>query len=94
MRRCRILHRLQHVFLCTACDWQDMQQDGCSLATILRAGQWRSAAFSKYLDEADLEKACWHSLAFLGRPSACLPCAPQEVILELGVDSDNEEWID
>ena len=31
---------------------EDMRQSGSPLADILRAGQWRSAAFMKYLDEA------------------------------------------
>ncbi len=35
---------------------QDMLGDGCALAQILRAGQWRSAAFLRYLDEAGLER--------------------------------------
>ena len=43
------------------------------MAQILQAGQWKSAAFMKYLDEAELEK---------------------DVALELGIDSDCEEWID
>jgi hypothetical protein len=31
---------------------EDMRQSGSPLADILRAGQWRSSAFLKYLDEA------------------------------------------
>ena len=34
---------------------QDMLQGGASLAEILRAGEWRSAAFTTYLDEEILE---------------------------------------
>jgi hypothetical protein len=30
---------------------EDMRRSGCSLAEILRAGQWKSTAFLKYLDE-------------------------------------------
>jgi len=37
---------------------EDLRQCGASLAEILLAGQWKSAAFLKYLDEAELEKAC------------------------------------
>jgi hypothetical protein len=33
-----------------------MRRSGCTLAEILLAGQWKSVAFLKYLDEADLEK--------------------------------------
>ena len=35
---------------------KDLQLSGAPLAKILAAGQWRSAAFLKYLDECDLEK--------------------------------------
>ena len=35
---------------------KDMRKAGNTLAEILRAGQWRSAAFMTYLSEADLEK--------------------------------------
>ena len=34
---------------------QDLLAQGASLATILRAGQWKSAAFLKYVEEAELE---------------------------------------
>ena len=36
--------------------WQDMRRSGCSLAAILAAGQWKSSAFLRYLDESNLEK--------------------------------------
>ena len=35
---------------------KDMLKDGCSLSQILRAGQWRSVPFLRYLDEMHLEK--------------------------------------
>ena len=38
--------------------WQGMQKCGCSLATILAAGQWMSSAFLRYL-EAELEQVSW-----------------------------------
>ena len=31
-------------------------ENGSDLAEILRAGQWRSAAFLRYLNAADIEK--------------------------------------
>ena len=43
--------KLFSIYLC-----KDMMAHGASLAQILKAGQWRSAAFMRYLDEADLEK--------------------------------------
>lgn len=36
---------------------EDMRKHGCTLAEILRAGQWKSAAFMTYLDEACMDKA-------------------------------------
>ncbi len=54
--RCGGAHPFYHV-QCAACFVrQDMLKAGCTLAQILRAGQWRSAAFMKYLDEMELEK--------------------------------------
>jgi hypothetical protein len=35
---------------------RDLLENGSTLAEILRAGQWRSAAFLKYLNIADIEK--------------------------------------
>ena len=34
---------------------RDLQASGASLYEILKAGEWRSSAFLKYLDESDLE---------------------------------------
>ncbi len=36
---------------------QDLMEGGATLAQILRAGQWKSAAFLGYLNQADIEKA-------------------------------------
>ena len=36
--------------------FQDLWRSGATLAEILLAGQWKSAAFLRYLDEAELEK--------------------------------------
>ena len=41
--------------VCLMC-WQDLLEGGATLAEILRAGQWKSAAFLKYLDLEALEK--------------------------------------
>ena len=38
---------------------RDLLESGATLAEILRAGQWKSAAFMRYLNMADIEKvAC------------------------------------
>ena len=42
---------------------QDMLTAGATLSAILRAGQWRSAAFMRYLHEADIEKVGFISAA-------------------------------
>jgi hypothetical protein len=48
-----IFHCLQDG--CLVC-WKDLLESGATLAEILRAGQWRSAAFMRYLNLADIEK--------------------------------------
>ena len=35
---------------------EDMRIAGCTLADILAAGQWKSSAFLKYLNEAELDR--------------------------------------
>ena len=45
------------------CAWQDLLESGATLAEILRAGQWKSAAFMRYLNLADIEKV--HASAHL-----------------------------
>ena len=42
---------------------EDMRQNGSTLAQILIAGQRRSAALLRYLDEADLEKDVAYAVA-------------------------------
>ena len=39
--------------------WQDLRKCGATLAQILAAGQWKSQAFLRYLDEVGLLGACW-----------------------------------
>ena len=70
---------------------QDMQRDGSSLAQILKAGQWKSSAFLKYLDEEELEKARSSPLVLR---LLCSTLVAQDVVLAAGMDSDSEEWID
>ena len=40
---------------CVMC-CQDLSESGSTLAEILRAGQWKSVAFMRYLNSADIEK--------------------------------------
>ena len=71
---------------------EDMRKSGCSLAEILKAGQWRSAAFMKYMDEAGIDKAG----LFSKQVPALLPHAcvfAQDMAFELAMQSE-EEWID
>ena len=68
-----------------------MQKDGSNLSSILQAGQWRSAAFLSYLDEAELEQvATLREVEQFQRPYV----SAQDLVLEIGMDSDAEEWID
>ena len=57
MRRCvRLSSFTFHASVCVLLFNKDMRLSGCALAEILRAGQWRSAAFIAYLNQIDLEK--------------------------------------
>ena len=66
--------RQMHVVLvcyvkCPCClPLQDMRRSGCSLAAILAAGQWKSSAFMKYLDESMLEKDLAYQIAIESEP--------------------------
>ena len=42
---------------------QDLRQSGCTLAQIIKAGQWSSAAFMCYMDEAGLDKEAAYLVA-------------------------------
>ena len=69
---------------------EDMRQSGAPLAEILKAGQWKSAAFLNYLDEAG-------GALLLG--GICAPCVSQanmekELAYAVAIESDVEEWID
>ena len=35
---------------------EDVRKSGCTLAQIMRAGQWKSGAFMTYLNELELDK--------------------------------------
>ena len=51
-------------FCAVACSFaQDMRACGHALAEILAAGQWKSAAFIKYVKEAELEKEVAYQVA-------------------------------
>ena len=52
---------------------EDMRKCGCTLAQIMRAGQWKSAAFMTYLNEMEIDKAVASGLSvWLVRMSADL----------------------
>ena len=70
---------------------EDMRRSGCTLAQILQAGQWRSAAFLKYLDEVRLLVVY---LNFQHAPSAhlCLQAdLEKDVAYAIAIHSDDEE---
>ena len=47
---------------------QDMRLSGCPLAAILAAGQWKSSAFTRYIDESNLEKDVAYEIAIESEP--------------------------
>ena len=69
---------------------EDMRQSGSPLSDILKAGQWKSAASRKYLDEA-----CCATLPYR---VACLSVSQADLEKDLAyavaIESDVEEWID
>ena len=70
---------------------EDMRASGCPLADILRAGQWKSAAFLRYVNEAMflcLKRSCT-SLAFVLQAEL-----EKDVAYYCAVESEDEEWID
>jgi hypothetical protein len=70
---------------------EDLRRSGATLATILKAGQWKSAAFLNYVNEAQLEEAMHVPLtAYVGLE----PCACQDTAFAVVIESDTEEWID
>ena len=71
---------------------QDMRKCGHTLAEILKAGQWRSAAFMSYLNEADLERASRAAQLHVLSHSESLMW--QDVALAAAIESDEEVWID
>ena len=72
--------------------WQDMRKCGCTLAEILRAGQWKSAAFMTYIDDGALDKV--PSPAFRGDVVTHAPICMQDLALAVAIESDEEEFID
>ena len=63
------------------------------LAEILKAGQWRSAAFMHYMDNNELDKdslrsQCMHAV-FLHIASGV-----QDIAFEAAIQEEDEEWID
>ena len=62
MRRCALSAGVQHLALRGSHAFrrgmaQDIIDGGGSLATLLRAGEWRSSAFLKYLRDCQPEEA-------------------------------------
>ena len=70
---------------------EDLRISGSTLAEILQAGQWKSAAFLRYINEVARQPR-----------QQCPPCASEllqaelekEVAYHAAVESEDEEWID
>ena len=72
---------------------KDMRQSGCTLAEILKAGQWRSSAVMTYLNEAGLGEV--RQLAPSG--NACADALRQHCLQDMAFEvaiHEDEEWID
>ena len=70
---------------------EDLRRSGASLSEILKAGQWRSAAFMSYLDADELNKAMSvfpisHSIKV-----RCLSVV-QDVAFAMAINEVDEEW--
>ncbi len=60
-QRCRLARRVEAPVCARHCaratgHAQDMIRQGASLTELLRAGEWRSASFMRYIDETELER--------------------------------------
>ena len=63
------------------------------LAEILKAGQWRSAAFMHYMDNNELDKdsfrsQCMHAVFLY------IASVEQDIAFEAAIQEEDEEWID
>ena len=70
---------------------EDMRASGRPLADILHAGQWKSTAFLRYVDEAAALQGLLLRSVFHFAPQAQLE---KDVAYHVAVDSEEEEWID
>ena len=62
-----------------------MRQSGSSLAQILEAGQWQSAAFMTYMDEVKLQKV---AVSFCPFWKSAYLCMLKDVAFAVALDSD------
>ena len=67
-----------------------MRESGCSLAEILLAGQWQSAAFATYMDEVALQKV--HNIVLHNAQRIIF--FMQDVAFNVAVDCDDGEESD
>ena len=73
---------------------QDMGKEGCSLAELLRAGQWRSAAFMAYLDsEAVNQVTVTYRTGCACNFRASVMLVRCNIAFAVAINQD-EEWID
>ena len=71
---CVVLVQSLHICVCRTHDWRrgharDMARGGSRLWEILKAGDWRSPAFLKYLDAQELESGAVAEVHELGELS-------------------------
>ena len=70
---------------------EDLRLSGSTLAEILQAGQWKSAAFLRYVNEVAGQRMQQSPPRAPAFPQAELE---KEVAYHAAVESEDEEWID
>ena len=69
---------------------QDIVQDGGTLAQVLAAGQWKSAAFMSYIKEAELERVSLLVDLCIAWCIHALLQHLQDVAMEVAIESEDE----
>ena len=70
---------------------EDMRAAGSPLAEILQAGQWKSAAFLRYVNEVASQCQAAQPMPM---PTFVQAELEKEVAYYCAVESEDEEWID
>ena len=69
-----------------------MRRSGSTLAEILMAGQWKSIAFLKLVDEVRMSMLC--DFVVHTSRSSCEADLEKDTAFAVAIESDEEEWIE